>query len=82
MSSELIERLAHEAGFDDAMEGRGIWTGETSALRRFAALVAEECAKTAEAKGPELIRWWGDGQANAAAMECAADIRAKFPVMK
>jgi hypothetical protein len=45
---DLITRLAREAGFDDAMEGRGIWTGEDGALRRFAALVAEECARAAE----------------------------------
>lgn len=40
----------------------------------------EACAKACEAIGPELIRWWGDGQANAAAQECATVIRMRSNV--
>jgi hypothetical protein len=36
----------------------------------------ERCAKLCEGKGPELLRWWGGGNANAACQECAAAIRA------
>lgn len=37
----------------------------------------EACAKVCEELGPELIRWWGIGQANAAATECATAIRVR-----
>lgn len=37
----------------------------------------EACAALCEAKGPELLHWWGDApaQANAACVECATAIR-------
>jgi hypothetical protein len=48
MDKELIERLSHEAGSDH-------WTDRSDAfLTRFAALVAEECAKLGEA---EPMNW-------------------------
>ena len=54
MTNELIERLAREAGLRRVMH---LWCSENghggidgAALSRFAALVAEECAKVAEAE--------------------------------
>ena len=52
-------------GLQDAWE---VWQAAAAAQR-------ELCAKMCEDKGPELLRWWGDGQANAACQECAAAIR-------
>jgi hypothetical protein len=64
MDQALIERLAREAGFDDEMEGRGIWIGEGPVLRRLVVLVAARCAEEAEPY------WTGT--------EAAKAIRAKF----
>ena len=46
-------------------------------MQAAAAVEREACAKVCEELGPELIRWWGIGQANAAATECATAIRVR-----
>lgn len=48
---------------------------DQAALDAAVAAERERCAKVCEDKGPELLRWWGDGQANAACQECATAIR-------
>lgn len=49
MDKELIERLAEEAGFLQAMGASHIGVAPTpEAVRRFAALIAEGCAKLCE----------------------------------
>lgn len=76
MSTDLIERLAREAGLRE--EGYKSLAHE-KALARFAALVAEECAKEfdemaddadAEHERSTLVKYYD---------ERAAAIRAKFP---
>ena len=64
-----IEKLAREAGYEADMFGMGIW--HSAELRRFAALVAEDCAKTVEAGAEFVID-------DLAAAWCAAVIRERF----
>lgn len=52
-------------GLQDAWE---VWQASASTER-------DRCAKLCENLGPQLLRWWGDGQANAACQECATAIR-------
>lgn len=71
---KTIEEIAKEAGTIDGPDfDYRAW------LIRFAAAVRRDALEAAvqacESKGPELIRWWGDGPANAACQECAAAIR-------
>jgi len=66
MDKELIERLAREAG----VEAVGYWTSEPQGLERFAALIAEECAKIVETASDYLQNSTFDG--------AAAAIRATF----
>ena len=47
MDKELIERLAKEAGIDIHADTLCRYEGWGEPLQRFAALVAEECARTA-----------------------------------
>lgn len=73
MDKQLIERLARDAGFaTDA--GYSAMTAEVQdvQLRRFAALVAEECAKIAElhanyGEGPTSDMWIPGNQRPSAA---------------
>ena len=77
MTTELIERLAREAGtFEDLTvpdwitgEPRPPSAQEMSNLARFSALVAAECAGICDAA-------WGTDDPQ----DCAAEIRAKFPM--
>lgn len=75
MDKELIERLAKEAGMETAF--LGVIDGGNLQRRKyakFAALVADACAK-AIAPGPPSIEWHGvDYHSN----ELANTIRAKF----
>lgn len=78
MDNELIERLAKESGLVTKFqlcEGNKHWPSDIAVLAKFASLVAEECAKTAEGAyrhGNEIhgTRLYFD--------RCAAAIRAKF----
>lgn len=73
---DLIERLAREAGIDINADTLCRYEGWEEPMRRFAALVAEECAKVAdEHEKREAEAWDGDS------LLCsiiADDIRAKF----
>ena len=88
MNSELIERLAVEAGM--YIEGptsgqQGLLRADAGDLMRFAALVAEECARVADAVPPHT---WIDGidqfgqpcpvKVVARPRDAAKAIRAKF----
>lgn len=91
--NELIERLAREAGYDafkdgtiymPTHEGAGP-SDEAAFLARFAALVAEQCAKEAES-----VEWWAedskiDGRLasdDEGHLIAAQRIRSKFPMPK
>jgi len=85
--SEVLGPLPEGDRFADILKFRRLGTGGGdqlyecwgSALLAYAAeqvaAERERCAKVCEDKGPELLRWWGDGQANAACQECATAIR-------
>lgn len=66
MSNELIERLAREAGI--AGDGDVFLPAGLRALERFAALVAEQCARKVEL--------------SSSAEQAASAIRAAFPMPK
>lgn len=75
MSDDLIERLAREAGLDAGLYS---WPEDAPApdrVRRFAALVAEECAKLADdpAECLRIVR----GQAHPR-LAAGAAIRVRF----
>lgn len=84
---ELIERLAKEAGWDVDSDGitmpylSGYYdpADETRLLTKFAALIAEACAKEAAA-----YNWFEDADPNTGPDDVtdrlAAAIRAKFPM--
>lgn len=81
--SELIERLAEEAGFEvikePGMENR-LFNGDgwlTEELRRFAALVAEECAEACLALRKEP-HGWNSFSYTQAVNDCDTAIRALF----
>lgn len=91
MKDDLLERLAREAGRHEvAAEHRvppgehGSFIASTDWVRRFAALVAEECAKVCEAASDSYAVQWhenADRMAQAeseAAQSCAESIRARF----
>jgi hypothetical protein len=67
---ELIERLAAEAGINVHADTLCRYEGWSEPMRRFAALVAEECAKIAA----DTDNGYGDGTC----FPAAAAIRAKF----
>lgn len=82
----LVKRLRAYVESTDYMNAEGLCAeaaDEIARLREHAVILAEtarqvereRCAKLCEYKGPELLRWWGDGQANAACQECATAIR-------
>lgn len=79
MSIELIERLVREAGFVDYELDDGTTRGLDPRFGRFAALVAEECAKTVESTktGAYCVQSFID-QREANRADFAAAIRAKF----
>ncbi len=74
MSNELIERLAREAGMDDVFsDGSRFQSDEApsvgcAALARFAALVAERCARIVDREFDDVL--------------AQAAIRAAFPMPK
>jgi len=76
MDKSLIERLAREAGAMEAEDARAV----LDCFPGFAALVASECAKVAEAYGVEQMqRGCSDDHAMySAAMDIEWAIRAKF----
>lgn len=83
MNNELIERLAREAGHGDNDWHSGLWClvrpglmerRPSPELIRFAALVAEECAKACE---PDAMSTIAEGVIGASR---ARAIRAKFPM--
>lgn len=76
-----IERLAKEAGLDRSRCAKDPrWLGSNEHLAKFAALMAEECAKECEVFGgsadetPDTVNY---GYARGAEY-CASAIRAKF----
>lgn len=78
---DLIERLAREAGaWTDEIAERPGRAARLDALRRFAALVAEECAKECEARGRNYREAKAPGwfEVDHEADQNAAAIRAKF----
>lgn len=87
MSTELIERLAEQTGFRLVKQAGGhnwIYTGSasgrcTEALSRFAALVAEECAKQCDAALLDTSMLTSMPPQSSAARGAAARIRALFP---
>ena len=72
----IIERLAKEAGLI-AVNPKFTQGPPIEQLAKFAALIAEECAKECEEQA-DSSRELGNTQAMLAADECAAAIRAKF----
>jgi hypothetical protein len=76
--NELIERLAREAGIDINADTLCRYDGWSEPMRRFAALVAEECAKVAD--GHAQAAWERDRSKACAraAFDASAAIRAKF----
>lgn len=79
-----IEKLAREAGLTvvatlDCDPPYSMYSAEDASLRRFAALVAEECAKMAEHMGLVAADMYGDGAEclNTADL-CATAIRERF----
>lgn len=71
-----IERLAKEAGLADDL-GRPL-PAYPRRLAKFAALIAEECAKECE-KEADFHEEMAHGQAAYASDGCAVAIRSKFP---
>lgn len=77
-----LERLAREAGFEVDEDGVFAACGPglhdpvecSDMLRRFAALIAEQCARECDLVADSY--WVGDGAA--AAQSCADGIRDKF----
>lgn len=68
MTAQLIERLAREAGLDAGLYSWGDAGRAPESVARFAALVAEHCAKVAEC--------------SFSAEHAAAGVRAAFPMPK
>jgi hypothetical protein len=76
--SELIERLAKEAGLTDPDLGPWMidYGSSEDSIRKFARLVAEECAKECDSMADKP----GTNRLQQLALDLAADsIRAKFP---
>jgi len=80
MPEEQMRDLVKECGLDWHRGYMPLFDGDPT--NRYAVLIEaarsaerERCAKLCEDIGPELLRWWGDGQANAACQECATAIR-------
>lgn len=75
--SELIERLAKEAGLERSRCAKDPrWLGSNEHLAKFAALIAEACAKEAEAAFNPRQDFKGT---NLYFERCARVIRDKFP---
>lgn len=84
--TDIVTRLAREAGLE--LDG-DMWFSDHSNdpmecidvrhvdLARFAALVAEECAKVCESEADDAMRQ-GEGGCETGANACARAIRAKF----
>ena len=76
-----IERLAKEAGL--TMMGYPPWTTDYGCnedeICKFAALVAEECAKEIEPTEKKAVNWTREQHE---AQVCADAIRSKFPMPK
>ena len=79
--TDIVTRLAREAGMDyrtpgdyDEMHLPGMDGVDVETLTRFAALVADECAKVCE----EKVRRPVDNERDDERLCCADDIRAKF----
>lgn len=84
MKDDLLERLAREAGRHEvAAEHRvppgehGSFIASTDWVRRFAARVAEECAKVCE-QNVSTDTDWDNAYWNQSAERCAWKIRDKF----
>lgn len=89
MDKELIAKLARDAGLEDIFDNGRFWGSKEapnvtfSELERFAALVAEECAKLSVARAVDAYaRCSGsdptDIAASVEAEGCAEDIREQF----
>jgi hypothetical protein len=78
MDRELIERLARENS-NDTVDNRGRvhYDFDIYGLERFAALVAEECAKIADASAKAPGHW---GFGREASLRCAQDRSARQSV--
>ena len=87
MSAAKVMRWSSEAGlmpYQEQAPGIDGAVGSWEALQAFAALafaagaeaMREAAAQSAEASWPEMHKYWGDGQARAACMDCAVIIRA------
>lgn len=83
MKDDLIERLAREAGLRVSWvmvlhsDGSTEYEVRPPELRRFAALVAEECAKVCE-QNVSTDTDWDNAYWNQSAERCAWKIREKF----
>jgi len=66
MTKDDITRMAREAGFVG-------FDGDNGALRRFAALIREECANICE----DTTASWADYIYNEGCMDCAKAIRSE-----
>ncbi len=83
MDTEGFELMARQAGLLGGDGRSGPWAGVYE-MRRFAAMVAEECAKACEERGAAYKNTqapgWQDVDHEAA--QCAAGVRSKFPMPK
>lgn len=75
MEKELVKRMASDAGMWRSPRDSEVCSGEWDDLCRFAALIAEECAKEceAEAASVSITAYSFDG-----ARGCARAIRRRF----
>ena len=79
--TDIVTRLAREAGLEvsDLPPEHQAWGLYARVhLARFAALVAEECAKVCDNNVPPIERYQEQRAAGNTARDCAAAIRARF----
>lgn len=86
----MIQRLATESGLEDLFDDGKFWRSEFCPsvkgedLKKFAALIAEECAKLCDSRSEAIYARRDGGKADTAASVeaefCAEAIRAAFNV--